>query len=113
MQNEVTLSKSGCESNERHNLATLVQVSALSLLQIAGDQPSAEAEGCVRLRDHLFAERVQHLHRLPALPVHLRRDRRAALQREVLLLHRREQARCSRVPVSRQQPQHNRQDNFF
>ena len=61
---------------------------AFSQPQIAGDQPSAEAEGCVRLRDHLFAERVQHLHRLPALPVHLRGDRRAAVQREVLLLHR-------------------------
>ncbi len=36
------------------------------------------------------------------LPVHLRRDRRPIVQREVLLLHRREQADRRDLPVSRQ-----------
>lgn len=47
--------------------------------------------GRVRLRGQLSEERPQHPHRLHPLHVHLRRHRCAALQGQVLLLHRRVQ----------------------
>lgn len=47
--------------------------------------------GRVRLRGQLSQERPQHPHRLHPLHVHLRRHRCAALQGQVLLLHRRVQ----------------------
>ena len=67
---------------------------------IAGNQPGAEAEGCLRLCNHLTTERVQYFHCLPSLSIHLRCDRGAAVQWKVLLLHGCKQARCLRVPVS-------------
>lgn len=63
------------------------------------DQARAEAQGRVRLRGELAEERVQHPHRVHAVPLHLRRRRRAAVQRQVLLLHRREQAHPGGLPV--------------
>ena len=63
-------------------------------------QQDPQAKGGLRLRDHLSQERVQHPHRLHPLPVHLRRGRSPAVQREVLLLQRREQAQCRGLSVS-------------
>jgi len=60
--------------------------------------------GGVRLRGELPEERAQHPHRLHALHVHLRRHRRAALQREVLLLHRRVQRPGEGLQVRRHPP---------
>lgn len=53
--------------------------------------PGACPQGRVRLRGELAEERAQHPHRLHALHVHLRRGGRAALQGQILLLHRRVQ----------------------
>ena len=56
--------------------------------------------GCVRLCCHLAQECAQYPHRLHALPPHFRHGRRAALQRQVLLLQRPLQAHPRRMPVS-------------
>lgn len=62
------------------------------------DQASAKAQGRVRLRDQLAEERHQHPDRVHSVPLHLRCDRRAAVQRQVLLLHGREQAHGRGLP---------------
>ena len=63
-------------------------------------EPRARAQGCVRLCCHLAQECVEYPHRLHALPPHFRHGRRAALQRQVLLLQRPLQAHPRRMPVS-------------
>ena len=56
--------------------------------------------GGVRLRRKLAEERAQHHDRLHVVPLHLRRHRRPAVQRTLLLLQRRLQEHRGRVPVS-------------
>lgn len=65
---------------------------------------SVVSTGGFRLRGHIFKERLQHPHRVPALHVHLCRHRRAALQGEVLLLHRRLHEVREGMPVSHRVP---------
>ena len=55
--------------------------------------------GGVRLRGELAQERGEHYDRLHAVPVHLRRHRRPAVQRTILLLHRRVETHRRRVQV--------------
>lgn len=66
-----------------------VTASAARVATAENHQASTEAEGRLRLRCQLAEERVQYPHRVYALPLHLRRSGRAALQRQVFLLHRR------------------------
>uniref|UniRef100_A0A8D8K4Z8 (northern house mosquito) hypothetical protein n=1 Tax=Culex pipiens TaxID=7175 RepID=A0A8D8K4Z8_CULPI len=61
-------------------------------------QASAEAEGGLRLRRRFAQERHQHPDRVHPVSVHLCRHRGAAVQRQVLLLHRRQQAQQHRLP---------------
>lgn len=61
---------------------------------------SFSSAGCFRLRGHISEERLQHPHRVPALHVHLCCHRRAALQGEVLLLHRQLHELGEGMPVS-------------
>ena len=65
-----------------------IAASVASAAPTQNDQASTQAQGSLRLRRHVVEKRLQHPHRVHALPLHLRCRGRAALQRQVLLLQR-------------------------
>ena len=69
-------------------------------------QEGSQAEGRLWLRDQLSEERVQHLGRLPALPLYLCCDCCSTFQWKILLLHWQEQGGCKYVPVSTEYSNH-------
>ena len=77
-----------------------IVASVASVATAQNHQARAQAQSRLRLRRQLAEERIQHLDRLHALPLYLCRRGRPALQRQVLLLHRRKQTHTRGLPVS-------------
>ena len=80
---------------EHHQVASSASCAAAA----QDHQARAEAKSRLRLRSELTEERLQYPHRLHALPFHFRCCRCPTFQRQILLLHRRQQTHAGRLPV--------------